>query len=97
MNKERFHNALALNMGYERLVNDKHISIKIDETTSDPVVTLNFESSHQIFSFNASEDLDGIWTRIQNAQSVLTQELELKDIINAVHQAYIVSNQIIWK
>lgn len=97
MNKERFHNALALNMGYKRLVNDKRIAIKIDDTILDPVVTLKLELNHQIFSFNASEDVDGVWMKIQNAQSVLKQESELKEIINAVHQAYIDSNQEIWK
>jgi len=31
MNKERFHNQLALNLGYQRIVNDKRININIDD------------------------------------------------------------------
>lgn len=49
MNKERFHNAFALNIGYERLVNDKRIAIKIDDTILDPVVTLNLEAITNLY------------------------------------------------
>lgn len=49
MNKERFHNAFALNMSFERLVNDKRIAIKIDDTILDPVVTLNLEANTNLY------------------------------------------------
>ena len=32
MNKERFHNALALSLGYERIVKDKRITIQVDDS-----------------------------------------------------------------
>ena len=39
--KERFHNALALTLGYERIVKDKRITIDFDDS-DDPWVTLKF-------------------------------------------------------
>jgi hypothetical protein len=42
MNKERFHNALALSLGYERIVKDKRIAIQVDEA-DDPWVTLKIQ------------------------------------------------------
>ena len=38
MNKERFHNALALSLGYERIINDKRTTIQVDDS-DDPWVT----------------------------------------------------------
>lgn len=92
MNKERFHNALALNLGYDRIVNDRQLSIKIDETVTDPVVTLASEASQHSVSFNASEDADAVWMNIQKNQSAYLLEPETKKIIDAVHQAYIDAN-----
>ena len=40
--KERFHNALALSLGYERIVKDKRITIVVEES-DDPWVTLKFQ------------------------------------------------------
>lgn len=39
MNREKFHNELAMRLGYERIVNDKRIMISVDES-DDPLVTL---------------------------------------------------------
>lgn len=92
MNKERFHNALAINLGYDRIVNDRHLSIKIDETVTDPVVTLAPEAGQHSFRYNASEDVDAVWMKIHESQSALALEQEIKEIIDAVHQAYIDAN-----
>jgi hypothetical protein len=36
-------------MSYERLVNDKRIAVKIDDTIIDPVVTLNLEANTNLY------------------------------------------------
>lgn len=89
MNKERFHNVLALNLGYDRIVNDGQISIKIDETTPVPVVTLTSDAIQHSVSFTASEDEDSVYSKLQKTMGDVIDEQDLKEIIDAVHQAYI--------
>ena len=46
-NKERFHNTLALSLGYERIVKDRRITIEVEES-DDPWVTLKFQGTPKI-------------------------------------------------
>ena len=84
-NKERFHNALALSLGYERIVKDKRISIEVEES-EDPWVTLKFQGSPEVVRFKASSEADAdeskVDTEIDN---------EIKYIVDAVHQAYLLA------
>lgn len=91
MNKERFHNALALKLGYSRILNDKVIAINIDDSSFEPIVELNIVNKPQCFIFNASEDVDVVWGRMKESQSALALASEIKEIINAASQAYIES------
>ena len=77
-NKERFHNELAMRLGYERIVNDKRILISVEES-DDPVVTLKVQGCEDI-RFKASEDTESV---------VSENQKEIKEIIDAVHQAYL--------
>ena len=81
--KERFHNALALSLGYERIVKDKRITIQVDDS-DDPWVTLKFQGRPEIIRIKASGEADA-------ALVAETSEMrkEIKDIAEAVHQAYI--------
>ena len=83
MNKERFHNALALSLGYERIVKDKRITIQVDDS-DDPWVTLKFQGRPEIIRIKASGDADAALTAEK-------PELgdEIKEIVDAVHQAYV--------
>ena len=81
--KERFHNALALSLGYERIVKDKRITIEVEES-DDPWVTLKIQASSEVIRFKASGEADGI-----EADVVHEVENEIKYIVDAVHQAYI--------
>jgi len=83
MNKERFHNALALSLGYERIVKDKRITIQVDDS-DDPWVTLKFQGRPEIIRIKASGDADA-------ALAAEKPELgdEIKEIVDAVHQAYV--------
>ena len=82
-NKERFHNALALLLGYERLVNDKRITIEVDDS-DDPWVTLKFQGLPEVVRFKASGAQDATL-----AADTLGIRDGIKEITDAVHQAYI--------
>ena len=91
MNKERFHNALTLSLGYERLVKDKLITIEVDDS-DDPWVTLKFQGRPEVVRFKASDEADVVETRMEpEIQS------RIKVIFDAVHQAYIEANKSFYK
>ena len=77
MNKERFHNVLALSLGYERIVKDKRITIDVDDS-DDPWVTLKFQGCPEVIRIKASDEADASELRD-----------DIKVIADAVHQAYI--------
>lgn len=81
MDIERFHNELAMRLGYERIVKDKRILIAVEES-DDPWVTLSVEGYDDFrFKASCSSDVD---------QDVLPEMREdVVDIMNAVHQAYV--------
>ena len=78
MNIERFHNGLALRLGYERIVNDKRILISVEES-DDPVVTLKVQEGEDI-RFKASDDTESISYGNQK---------EIKEIVDAFHKSYL--------
>ena len=81
MNIERFHNELAMRLGYERIVKDKRILIAVEEG-DDPWVTLKIQGSDDFrFKASCSSDVD------QNALPEMREDV--LDIMNAVHQAYV--------
>ena len=89
MNKERFHNQLALNLGYKRIVNDKIIDISIDDKQcpDDVVISIRVNVFPSPICYKASEGLD------QNDMDCLDENGydDIKMIVDAVHQAYIES------
>ena len=80
--KERFHNALALSLGYERIINDKRITIEVDDS-DEPYVTLKFQGCSKFIRIKAYGDSDV-------TLSAETSELrdDIKVIVDALHQAY---------
>ena len=82
MNKERFHNALALSLGYQRIVNDKRITIEVDEA-EEPWVTLKIQGHPDVVRFKASDDANEV-----ELNNIPAMQEEIKTIIDAVHQAY---------
>jgi len=83
MNRDRFHNALALSLGYERIVKDKRITIQVDDS-DDPWVTLKFQGRPEIIRIKASGEADAALT----ADASELRD-DIKVIADAVHQAYI--------
>ena len=59
MDKERFHNQLALNLGYQRIVNDKRINISIDDKKypDDVMVSISIDGFSKLICYKASERL----------------------------------------
>jgi hypothetical protein len=82
MNKERFHNALALSLGYERIVKDKRITIEVDDSES-PWVTLRFQGYPEVVRFKASGEINALETEVSPEM-----QSEVKVIFDAVLQAY---------
>jgi len=82
MNIERFHNELAMRLGYDRIVKDKKIMISVEES-DDPIVTIKVLGCEDI-RIKASDETG----------SVLTDNLkEIKVIADATHQAFIEANK----
>ena len=86
--KERFHNALALSLGYERIVNDKRISIEVDDS-DDPWVTLKFQGCHEVVRFKASGEVDAAEIKV-----VPKMDNEIRFIVDSANQAYIQATTI---
>lgn len=90
--KDRFHNQLALNLGYQRIVNDKHINICIDDKhyPDDVMVSISFDGFSKPICYKASEVLS------QNDMDSLDENsyVDIKIIVDAVHQAYIDANRM---
>ena len=87
MNKERFHNQLALNLGYQRIVNDKRINISIDDKqyADDVMISICVAGFSKSICYKASEGLS------QNDMDCLDENgcEDVKMIVDAVYQAYI--------
>ena len=86
MNKSRFHNALALSLGYNRIVNDKRINIAIDDKQypDDAIISIHVDGFSKPICYKASEGLD------QNDMDCLVENgyEDIKQILDAVQSAY---------
>ena len=86
-NKDKFHNQLALKLGYQCIVNDKRFIISIDDKQhlDDVMVTISIDGFSKPICYKASEGLS------QNDMDCLEEECyeDIKMIIEAVHNAYI--------
>lgn len=87
MNKERFHNQLALNLGYQRIVNNKRIHISIDDKryTDDVMISISVEGFTPPICFKASEGINQSDIDILNEKGY--EDIHI--IVDVVHQAYI--------
>ena len=85
MNIERFHNELAMRLGYERIVKDKRIQISVEES-DDPWVTLKVEDGDDI-RFRATDSPEEMDVKATP---------EIREFIDAVHQACLNANKSIF-
>ena len=86
-NKDKFHNQLALNLGYQRIVNDKRINISIDDKqySDDVMISINIDGFPSPICYKASEGLppNGMDCLDENGYD------NIKMIADVVHQSYI--------
>ncbi len=81
-NKERFHNELAMRLGYKRIVKDKRITINVDDS-DDPWVILQYQGCPEVVRFKASDAPYGI-----DYKYATNMQDDIKEIVQLVHQAY---------
>lgn len=96
MNKDVFHNQLALTLGYERIVNDQCINIRIDDSVNpdNPQVMINASDNKLKIVYNASLNSEDIWNTVilpKQIELIETRAIgkKLNSIFDATHQAYI--------
>ena len=76
--KDRFHNALALSLGYERIVKDQKITIEMDDS-DDPAVTLKLLGCPEVIQLKASEINEAV---------VSQAKPEIRIVMEAIQEAY---------
>ena len=90
-NKDRFHNQLALNLGYQRIVNDMRINISIDDQqfADDVMISIHIDGFSAPICYMVSEGLS------QNDMDCLEDNGydDIKMIVDAVHQAFLKANE----
>lgn len=84
--KDRFHNQLALNLGYRRIIGDRQISLRVDDEDDDPKVTIYVQGLKERIIFKASERPD--LTAISEKTRLMGLESEITSIVEAVNKAY---------
>ena len=89
MNRERFHNELAMRLGYERIVNNKRIMITVEDS-DDPIVTVKVQGNDDIRFKASGKTENNVYMAQPEMHKVLTE------IADAVHQAYINANTSIF-
>ena len=88
MNKERFHNALAMALGYERIVNDKRYNIIVDDKADNPRVIIKDVDGCELISFMADEA--GEIRKSRHDKKInLDRDKDINLFLDIVHQAYI--------
>lgn len=89
-NSEKFHNQLALHLGYERIVKNKRFNIKIEDADV-PMIRIDVVDTLLKINFRASETADEVMNNPK--MKALGLEDEINTIINVVHDAYIESTK----
>ena len=88
MNKERFHNQLALNLGYQRVINGQRIKICIDDK----------QYADDIYKYRLLFKADMLYTASEGLRQNDMDCIEnngyenVKSIVDAVHEAYVEAN-----
>lgn len=88
MNKERFHNALAMALGYEQILNDKQYKIIVDEKADDIKIIIKDADGIILLSIRVSE-VKGIKQECLVLNNDLSINNDLNKIVDAIHQAFI--------
>lgn len=89
-NKEKFHNTLALALGFE-IVKDKRLNIIVDDKSDDsPKVTISVVGTSMKIDYVVSEDFTDLLIQIGNNVQLKTMGIKDKmiNIIKTLNTAY---------
>lgn len=89
-NKEKFHNTLALALGFE-IVKDKSLNIIVDDKSDDPPkVTISVVGTSMKIEYVASDDYVNLLNHIDNNEQIKAVDLdkEIMNIIKSANAAY---------
>ena len=89
-NKEKFHNTLALALGYE-IVKDKRLNIIVDDSNDDaPIVTISVVGTSVKIEYDASDDYVNLLNHMDNNELLKTMVIdkEIMNIIKSANAAY---------
>ena len=89
-NKEKFHNTLALALGFE-IVKDKRFNIIVDDKSDDsPKVTISVVGTSMKIEYVASDDYVNLLNHIDNNEQIKAVDLdkEIMNIIKSANAAY---------
>lgn len=89
-NKEKFHNTLALALGYE-IVKDKRLNIIVDDKSDDsPKVTISVVGTSMKIEYDASDDYVNLLNHMDNNELLKTMVIdkEIMNIIKSANAAY---------
>ena len=96
MNKDVFHNQIALSLGYKRILQDKQINISIDdkEDTEDPIVMIDILDGRVKIAYHASYGSKEVWQKAilpRQKEIIKVHDIrkEIDKIIDATYKAYI--------
>lgn len=100
MDRDRFHNLLALNLGRNRTVEEKRFTVRIEEGVNEesPRFVIEQPDYRQIACFYASDMPDKVWSECITKEGRFTIEAlgieqDIKDFIKAVYVAYEKANE----
>lgn len=91
MNIEHFHNQLALRLGYDNIVNNKGIAIKVEyDNPNDPRIEIDLPEG-VTERFYASEEPSVVIARLPqiDCSGADMMKLDIEKIIEATHQTYL--------
>lgn len=88
MNRERFHNALAMALGYEQLMKIQRYNIIEDDSADELKIVIKDDLGINLFSFKVSE-VERIINKSLDISNSTGSDKDLIMILNAVHQAYL--------
>ena len=83
MNIERFHNEIAMRLGYERIVNERAISIRVVESENSPKVVIKIQNYPDEIEMSISDKMETIVSKVP-----FDLKNEIKYINEMLHFSY---------
>lgn len=95
MNKDVFHNQIALSLGYKRILQNKQINISVDdkEEADDPIVKIDVLDGRVKIAYHASSGREDVWQKTilpKQKEKIKAHDIrkEIDTIIDTTYKAY---------